>query len=343
MRVRPAIPSDRDAPARRVTLADIARACRLSRPTVSLALNHGHGHCEIAAATCEHIQRTASAMGYVPRWQHHARVRSTSRLFALVLRPVGFFNPFNVRVLEGFCTEAARQGRGTALVLATSGDRGLAERLAAGRFDGAVLANGASRAVLQAVDGAGLRTVLLNAADLDGAFLVGRDHVTIDDVQVLAQACAHLEAFGHRRLAYLGRPRQRVMHGSEALRQRAFTERTGGTGLVVDEADALLRRLRSAASPPTGVVCYNDAVAQRLLQACQAADIRVPERLSVVGIDDNPSSAWAVPPLTCVAIPAEELGRAAARLAAQPADAQPRHLRLAGRLVVRGSTAAPCA
>ena len=42
-------------------------------------------------------------------------------------------------------------------------------------------------------------------------------------------------------------------------------------------------------------------------------NVRVPEDVSVVGFDDEPSAAYMVPPLTTMRQPALEMGRAAAR------------------------------
>ncbi len=61
----------------------------------------------------------------------------------------------------------------------------------------------------------------------------------------------------------------------------------------------------------------SDMAAIGVMSAAQAAGLRVPEDLSVVGFDDVPASAWTNPPLTTVRQPIVEKGRLAARLLIQ--------------------------
>jgi LacI family transcriptional regulator len=71
--------------------------------------------------------------------------------------------------------------------------------------------------------------------------------------------------------------------------------------------------------------------------------MRVPDHLSVVGFDDTPAARASNPPLTSVRQPHANKGRAAAMtLLAQLHDEPPPAVgRMAPKLVVRGSSAAP--
>jgi DNA-binding LacI/PurR family transcriptional regulator len=93
-------------------------------------------------------------------------------------------------------------------------------------------------------------------------------------------------------------------------------------------------------SRPTGVLAMSDMTAIGVMSAAQAAGIRVPDELSVVGYDDVPASSWTNPPLTTVRQPIVEKGRLAARLLVQlmkgKAVDSPSPLRTS--LVVRRST-----
>mgnify|MGYP002661470233 FL=1 len=62
----------------------------------------------------------------------------------------------------------------------------------------------------------------------------------------------------------------------------------------------------------TGIVCYNDEVAQGLIQALADMGKRVPEDYSVVGNDDSFLSTAGSVKLTTLSHPKEELGAAAA-------------------------------
>ena len=70
--------------------------------------------------------------------------------------------------------------------------------------------------------------------------------------------------------------------------------------------------------------------------------IRVPEDVSLVGFDDEPSAAFMIPPLTTVRQPAVELGRQAAKVILARLTGQSiAQTILKAELIVRESTARP--
>jgi DNA-binding LacI/PurR family transcriptional regulator len=102
------------------------------------------------------------------------------------------------------------------------------------------------------------------------------------------------------------------------------------------------RQLLGRAPRPTAVVAASDEMAMGVLCAARTAGVRVPEELSVVGIDDHEmSDLWS---LTTVAQPVREQGRLAARvvldaLAGEDAPTEPIVVPIS--LIVRATTAAP--
>lgn len=68
-----------------------------------------------------------------------------------------------------------------------------------------------------------------------------------------------------------------------------------------------------ARSEVTALLCLSDIIAHGALQACKRKGLRVPDQISVIGIDDLPSSAYTDPPLTSVHLPVGRMGRTAAQ------------------------------
>ena len=93
-------------------------------------------------------------------------------------------------------------------------------------------------------------------------------------------------------------------------------------------------------APPVAMVAYDDLSAVAALRAAHQAGWRVPEDLSVVGIDDIQFAAYTNPALTTVAQPKHELGALAVD-ALLTGSADHHTGVLDGRLVVRESTARP--
>ena len=93
--------------------------------------------------------------------------------------------------------------------------------------------------------------------------------------------------------------------------------------------------------PPTAVYAHSDDVALGALRTIRRAGLRVPDDVSVVGIDDHPHAALS--DLTTVRQPVELQGRLAgemllALLRAEPCDDA---VEVPTELIVRASTAPP--
>ena len=74
------------------------------------------------------------------------------------------------------------------------------------------------------------------------------------------------------------------------------------------------KRILDMLKKSTAVVCYNDMLAVELLKFCRENGIKVPDDISVVGIDDSRYAAICDVPLTTARHPHGKLGEAAAGL-----------------------------
>jgi LacI family transcriptional regulator len=109
---------------------------------------------------------------------------------------------------------------------------------------------------------------------------------------------------------------------------------------VLQSREIAIAAFLSSQRPPLGIVAYDDLCAVATLRAAHYAGWRVPEDLSVVGIDDIQFSAYTNPGLTTVAQPKQELGALAVDALLSPSETTAGKRMLDGSLVVRESTAA---
>ena len=94
--------------------------------------------------------------------------------------------------------------------------------------------------------------------------------------------------------------RERLVYAGEATTESA--------------REAALPLLRDA-DRPTAVFCFNDQMAMGVYQAAQRCGVRIPDELSVIGVDDLRIVAAALDPaLTTVALPHYEMGRRAVEM-----------------------------
>jgi DNA-binding LacI/PurR family transcriptional regulator len=173
----------------------------------------------------------------------------------------------------------------------------------------------------------------------------------VDNVDLARQAVKHLADLGHTRIGYIGGDdkissnRERWQGFAAACQERNLTTdeahviKSPGWRLDQREQAALARTL-SSANRPTAIFAAGYYFALDVYTAA-AAGLRIPENLSVVGVDDPMSAAHLSPPLTTLRQPLVQLGHdAVTALVEQIQNEQPQAegRTLQAELVVRKST-----
>ncbi|MGW9586200.1 LacI family DNA-binding transcriptional regulator [Microbacterium sp. NPDC055455] len=336
----------------RARVSDVAAAAGVSPTTVSHALS---GARAVNADTRERILAVARELGYVPDRVASGLRRRRTGVVGLIGDDLAA-TPFAGRIIEG----ARRAGleRDVLLMVAESGgdadaERDLVARFLAQRVDGLLIARMYHQRVERPAVPDGFPVVLVDAAPEPGWEV---DAVVPDEAQIATLACRRLTRDGHRDIAYVG-----TTDESRAARGRLIGIRSalGDEGIALGDDRLELcasdaaggreagGRLLDQRHPPSAIICFNDQIAMGVMQAAARRGIRVPEGLSVVGIDDLHPVADALDPgLTTIALPHEEMGRwGMARLLDRidgtvSAPAESLHL-LRGWLVERASVVAP--
>ncbi|WP_101927702.1 LacI family DNA-binding transcriptional regulator [Luteimonas rhizosphaerae] len=334
---------------RRVTLADIATACAVSRATVSLVLS---GSPVVGAATRTRVEAEIRRQGYVYNRAAANLRRNTSSSVALVVNDLS--NPFFAEFAAG--VDEALADAGCVMLLGSTGES-VARQSA---VLASLIEHGPAGLILSPAEGTarddlrqavGLHTpLLLFNRQVDGA---DWDFLGTDNVAGARLATEHLVARGHRRIAFFG-----GHAGSSSCRQRrdGYTRAMAAAGLAVEprwRVECTPTRLQAAAQvgallavdpAPTAAVCYNDAVALGLMLGLASRGLRAGHDLAVTGFDDIPEAAASVPALTTVATDPRARGRqAAAMVLARSAapDAPVSRVVHPVQLAVRDSSAAP--
>lgn len=337
---------------RRPRVSDVAAAAGVSPTTVSHALS---GARAVNAETRDRILAVARELGYVPDRVASGLRRRRTGVVALVGDDLAA-TPFAGRIIDG----ARRAGleRDVLLMVGESGgdpevENDLVARFLAQRVDGLLIARMYHQRAERPAAPDEFPIVLVDAAPATGWVV---DAVVPDEAQIAVLACERLTRAGHRDIAYVD-----TLDESRAARGRLLGVRAalgdagialGDGRLAVCTSDAAGGRqaggeLLDQDRPPTAVICFNDQIAMGIMQAATRRGIPVPERLSIVGIDDLHPVADALDPgLTTIALPHAEMGRWGMTRLLERIDGSPplkrgRLHRLPGTLVERGSVAAP--
>ena len=331
---------------RRPTIIDVARAAGVSKSTVARVVSGEPA--PVREATRRRVLEAVEQLGYAPN--AIAGSLRSDRTYMLALSIPDITNPFWPEVARG--VQDAIEAEGYAVVLLNNDWNAAREHkhlqmMRRNQFDGLIInPTGTVNDDLTALH---IPVVVLGSEGYPDFDTVGSD-----TLQAGRLALDHLLALGHRRIAFIAgpprRPKTRTQsdnyrhilgeHGlpfdPDLLVQAEFTQE-GGFGAM--------GRLIALPHPPTAVFAANDIIALGALRAAQQAGLRVPEQLSIIGVDDIYAAATTFPPLTTIAKPKYDIGATAARYLleriAEQADGPARHQRLPCQLIARGSTARP--
>ena len=326
------------------TIQDVAARAGVSTATVSRALNASPS---VTAATRGRVLQAMAELGYEPN--HLARNLRTQqlRVFGLIISNIQ--NPFYTGIARGI-DDAAREVGCTVMLCNSDHDPAreaeYLRTLRAERVAGVILSpSGHNQDQIRALRQAGTAVVTIDHR-LPGIDL---DIVFADDTIGTTLAIEHLAGHGHRAIGLVG--------GSErtrAGRRRAEAYRTALARLgLVQRPDwivdggfreergyAAARALLERADRPRALFVANNLMALGTLRAARDLGLHVPDDLALIGFDDAPWAPVVKPPLTVVAQPTYELGRAAAGLLAErlkDPGRPPATVVLPTQLVVRGS------
>ncbi len=335
---------------RRVTLKHVAEASGLGITTVSDVLNGPEaGRARYSRETREKVERVVRELGYTVDRAAQALRRGRSGVVGLLLTRHlhdAFFGLVVDRV------EQLLRDRGFDLQLAIGQGKGVEQRMQQirrERVEGLIFGpayDAEDLACLGEFDGP---VVVFGSPCADGRY----DEVTIDHFAARRLAAEHLLARGHRRVAFLELHRPKVAGvpvEADRLRAAGLTGEqwwladhgTQDPAVLHAAATAFARRWRAAAPSdrPTALMCHDDHTAAVALSALWEQGVRVPDDLSVVGLNDMPAARYMVPPLTTVDLHVErQMAAAVDRLAERIADPflSPTAVRIDPELVVRRS------
>jgi LacI family transcriptional regulator len=308
---------------RKVTLADIALGCDVSRATVSLVLR---GSPLVNSATRARVEAELKRQGYVYNRAAANLRRRTSSSIGLVVNDLG--NPFFAEFAAG--ADEALASAGYVTLLGNTGES--PERQQA--VLNSLVEHGPAGIILSPAEGSegervlaavGMHTPLLvfnrELPDDDGTHRW--DTLEMDNEHGARLATEHLIGLGHQRIAFFGGHRE---SSSVEQRRRGYASAMGAAGLKVDPAwmiESAPTRLEAARQTgalfardpaPTAAVCYNDAVALGLMLGLTKRGRRPGEDFALTGFDDVAEASVCVPPLTTIAVDPRGLGRRSAEL-----------------------------
>lgn len=342
--------NSRSKSARTPDIRTVAALAKVSIATVSRTIN---GSPLVSETLKKRVWQAVKQLNYYPNTHARTLVSGRSRLFGIIVENIT--NPFFPELIQSFEEIAVSFGY-EILVSSSNSDPAIlttcVRRMLERKVEGvAVLTFGEEEPVLDQLATHNVAMVLAEFKLADPK----SGTILLDYSTGMAEAVDHLAGLGHRKIGFLAGPH--TLH-SAVTRRNDFVAAMQRAGLAIHdrwviECDHTLRggvagfeRLQALADRPTALICSNDMTAIGVLRAVYMAGLRVPQDLSVIGLDDIDFAEFTLPPLTTIRLSRTELARAAFEALRQQAEAEPggkvqREFLVSTSLVVRGSTGAP--
>ncbi len=330
---------------RRPGMNDVARLAGVSHQTVSRVLNE---QGSVRPETRDRVLHAIEELGYRRNLAARALVTQRSGTIGLITSGNALFGPQRAMVA---IEEAAREA-GFFLSLATikranaQRMRELLDHLLAQGVEGIVVI-AQQQEVVEAlhVFDAPVPVVAVAQPDIVPAGMLS---VNLDQEAGARLAVRHLAELGHTEIAHISGP----LDWSDARARldgwKSECSALGINPVPLIQGDWSSERGYSVgaelirAGAPTAVFAANDMIALGLIRAFAEKGLRVPQDVSVVGVDDVPGASNFIPPLTTVHHRFATLGAAIMESLLSVIEGRNVTDRvIAPQLVVRESTAPP--
>ena len=327
---------------RPVSMAEVARRAGVSQQTVSRVVN---GHSNVSEATRERVLAAIHELGFRPNFAGKSLRSGRYNSLGLCLYNVDQFG--NLATVKGLLSAAGEVGYAvTTLEMDDRVPLSLAEatrRMMALPIDALIISMSIKASDFERFrPQPGLSTVLLSMYE----------HPLCTTVDSDQYACSHLVmdhlfSHGHREIRFVSGPTYSV---DSVFREKGWRDELSARGLYISEplrgdwtagSGYELGRQIARDERVTAVYVANDQMAVGVWMALVEAGRRVPEDVSVVGVDDSLERSIPNVRLTTVSFDLFARGRVAvehALLGSAPGY-RPASIRIAPTLVVRDSVA----
>jgi DNA-binding LacI/PurR family transcriptional regulator len=302
---------------KQTTIKHIAEQANVSISTVSNVLNGNTA--EMSIETLHRVQQIIDKLNYRPNQIARGLVTRRTATIGLIVAEIE--TPLFLQALTAIERDARTAGYNLLLVHAASGEeeQEALELLMDKQVEGVImLPTSEFKEIfdLHTLRAAQMPSVFVNQSMRHPDF----DQINWDNKNGILKAVDHLVALGHRRIAHLRGPANRLgtqerLEGYKLGLQKhnlPFREDylvDGDYTATPDVWQESTRRLLALPDSPSAIITSDDTVAAVVIETIREAGLTVPGNVSVVGIDDQPFLSFLS--LTTIKLPVYEAGKLA--------------------------------
>ncbi|MDQ0297866.1 LacI family kdg operon repressor [Salibacterium salarium] len=304
---------------KKITISDVAKHANISKSTVSQYLNERYEY--MGAQTKQRIHESIIELGYSPNYL--ARSLKQKKTFTIGIIVANILHGFSTKVIRAI-EDACNEENIHTIVCNTDEDpekeQKYMEMLQAKQVDGfIVFPAGENAKVYQRMLEQKIPLVFIDRIMPD----LKIDTVLMDNERASELAVENFAKHGHEKLAiatpelkpYMTPRLERLSGFKKALQTNNLPVKEDY--LISENLDSLQERLQhmfAMEDPPTAILANNDLTLVEMLEFFKKSDIRLPDDISIIGIDDVPFANVYHPGITTIEQPAFKIGKKAAEL-----------------------------
>lgn len=309
----------------KASIKDVAKIAKVSYATVSKYINKKP---YVSKETGKKIEKAIKKLNYKPDMMARGLVYRKSNCIGLIIRDIS--NPYYGAMIHGIenCMAESKVSRKYTLILSNTRNywdsiEEYIDSLLMGRVEGIIsTSENISSKYLKYLKKINIPVVFIGCYKEDKEF--DFSYITIDDFKTGFDLTEYLINKGHEKIVHI----TSNMKASFAdNRRKGYLSALRKNKININSEDIIFIKTPSIESGylkaeeifkrkdlPTAVFCVNDAVAYGFLNYCSISNIKVPDDISVVGVDDNIYSSLNYVNLTTIRDPIEDIGRMATEI-----------------------------
>lgn len=292
---------------KRVTIKDIAKIAGVSYATISRALNNSP---EISPETRARIQEICRQEGYRANSLARSLVSNKTGVLGLILPDIS--HPFYGEIALNI-ELCARKHHYNVMMCNSLHDvqqiGELLQFLVAHQVDGVIIASSHDDVYQYVTAHVQPVPVVLLGDCISSSCGAACNAVSLDNFTAGRIATEYLIGLGHRDIVYLGRRRNSTTHLHRCTGYEQTMQDHGLTPCVIDNMDkssslergyALSKQVLISDQPCSAIFAATDSMALGVMKAADELQIRIPEELSLLGVDNYIYSALSRTMLTTI-------------------------------------------
>lgn len=315
-----------------VTVKDVAKVAGVSTATVSRVIN---GQGKVGEQCRARVSKVIKELGYKVNQKKSTKISVNSPVIGLVTPKISmsFFG-----MLAAGAEETARE-LGCNLMICNT----LYEKESELSSLKSLVKQGCKSIILHSEYTDASELIAL-ADEIPGLVIINRyipelseRCVWFDNISSALSGANYIIDQGHKDIAVIssiyqnGDPSARLLGTKQAALQRGISlesDRIFEAAANIEGGIEATNELINSGKPFSAIIAYNDLMAIGALQALNKAGIKVPEQVSVLGFDNLPVARAAVPQLTTLSYPIEEMAKYAVNLSMSLLDNKPQQTNL---------------